>query len=167
MVVLTSVSGRFHDWYALGLVAPMALVGGMAVGGVASGARTRAVGLAAGLTLAALAVLWHLGSPQRGTLAVARSISADQARRFVAQLEGARPGETAVFEPWVFAVATEPGAPPIFVHAPYSLSALGELTLGAATVTVTPDAAAAPPAPGTVHVRLVPGPPPPSSVAPR
>lgn len=167
VVVLTSVSGRFHDWYALGLVAPMALVGGMAVGGVAAGARPRAVGLAAGLALAALAVLWHLGSPQRATLAVARSISADQARRFVALLEGARPGETAVFEPWVFAVATEPGAPPIFVHAPYSLSALGELTLGAAAVTVTPDAAAAPPAPGTVHVRLVPGPPPPSSVAPR
>ncbi|MGD2017287.1 MAG: hypothetical protein PVJ89_04175 [Planctomycetota bacterium] len=172
VVVLTSVSGRFHDWYALGLVAPMALVGGVAVGGlnaggIAAGARSRAVSLAAGLALAALAVLWHLGSPQRATLAVAQSISADQARRFVALLEGAPPGEAAVFEPWVFAVATELGAPPIFVHAPYSLSALGELTLGPAAVTVTQDAAAAPPAPGTVHVRLVPGPPPPSSVAPR
>ncbi|MGB0332026.1 MAG: hypothetical protein ACPGPE_09440 [Planctomycetota bacterium] len=162
VVALTSVSGRFHDWYALGLVAPVALVGG-----AAAGSRSRAAGVSIGLVLFALAAQSHLRSPQRSTLAVAQSISADQARRLVELLEATPPGQTVAFEPWVFAVSTGPGAPPIFVHAPYSLSALGELTLGEGVVTVSQDAAAPPPAPGGVHVLLVPGPPPPSTVTPR
>ena len=161
-VAITSLSGRFHDWYALGLVAPLAVLGGVAAGGA-----RRAAGAPIGLAILGLVVTGHLGSPQRDTLGVAQAVSADQSSRFVALLEATAPGTTTTFEPWVFAVSTAPGAPPVFVHAPYSLSALGELILGPDVEVICVAVDPPLPAPDLIHVQLIPGPPPAATLAPR
>ncbi len=161
-VAITSFSGRFHDWYALGLVAPLAVLGGVAAGGA-----RRAAGIPIGLAILGLVVTGHLGSPQRDTLGVAQAVSADQSSRFVALLEATAPGTTATFEPWVFAVSTAPGAPPVFVHAPYSLSALGELILGPDVEVICVAVRPPLPPPDLIHVQLIPGPPPAATLAPR
>lgn len=159
-LVITTVSGRFHDWYALTLVAPLALLAGGLLGRGPLGAA-----LAAALTL--LVVTGQLVSPQRDTLPVAQEISRDQAERFEALIQATPAGEVVVFEPWVFAVATAPGTPPIFVHAPYSLSALAELTLSTDAVQVFTGRERPAPDPNRLQVQLVPGPPPPAAVTPR
>jgi hypothetical protein len=161
-VAITSLSGRFHDWYALGLVAPLAVLGGVAAGGA-----RRAAGAPIGLAILGLVVTGHLGSPQRDTLGVAQAVSADQSSRFVALLEATAPGTTTTFEPWVFAVSTAPGAQPVFVHAPYSLSALGELILGPDVEVICVAVDPPLPAPDLIHVQLIPGPPPAATLAPR
>ena len=117
--------------------------------------------------LIALVTAGQLMSPQRDTLSVAQAVSSDQAGRFQALIRATPPGEAAVFEPWVFALSTAPGTPPIFVHAPYSLSALAELTLSAGSVEVFTGQDRPAPDPNRLQVQLVPGPPPPATVTPR
>ena len=121
-------------------------------------------GAAVATVLVALVAAGQLRSAQRDTLPVAQEVSRDQAERFEALLQTAPAGEVAAFEPWVFAVATAPGAPPIFVHAPYSLSALAELTLREGAVQVFTGQEPPAPTPNRRQVQLVPGPPPPATV---
>lgn len=154
---ITTVSGRFHDWYALTLVAPLAVFAGVSYGRGPFGA-------AVGTVLVALVAAGQLRSAQRDTLPIAQEVSRDQAERFQALLQAAPAGEVAAFEPWVFAVATAPGTPPIFVHAPYSLSALAELTLREGAVQVFTGQEPPAPTPNRLQVQLVPGPPPPATV---
>ena len=157
---ITTVSGRFHDWYALTLVAPLAVLAGVSFGRGPFGA-------VLATALIALVTAGQLMSPQRDTLSVAQAVSSDQAGRFQALIRATPPGEAAVFEPWVFALSTAPGTPPIFVHAPYSLSALAELTLSAGSVEVFTGQDRPAPDPNRLQVQLVPGPPPPATVTPR
>ena len=157
---ITTVSGRFHDWYALTLVAPLAVLTGV------TSARGP-FGAALATALVALAAAGQLSSSQRGTLPIALEVSRDQAERFETLIEASPAGKVTAFEPWVFAVATAPGAPPIFVHAPYSLSALAELTLSGDAVQVFTGRERPAPDPNRLQVQLVPGPPPPATVTPR
>ena len=159
-LLITSVSGRFHDWYALTLVAPLSVLAGAATG-------SRRVGPLFGAMAVALVAIGQARSPQRATLAVAQAVSQDQAERFQALLHATPSGGTATFEPWVFAISTAPGAPPIFVHAPYSLSALAELTLKGQTILLSSGTERPLPTPDQIQVQLVPGPPPPATLAPR
>ncbi|MEM9378676.1 MAG: hypothetical protein AAGB93_01920 [Planctomycetota bacterium] len=171
-LAITLVAGRFHDWYALAVVPGIAVVAGVSAGRSLDGAgvRDRLTRLAAIALVLVFASASRAGDP-RGTLRVAATIAADQVERFRATVEALEPGSEARFEPWVFAVAARPGAPPIFVHAPYSLAALGDLTLAGPRVTAVdsrrPVDAALDPGPDGVLVRLVPGPPPAVAVGSR
>ncbi|MEM1449386.1 MAG: hypothetical protein AAGI22_09740 [Planctomycetota bacterium] len=167
-LAITLVAGRFHAWYALALVPGIAVIAGVAAGRSADRAsvRDRLTQLAAIALVVLFAQASRAGDP-RGTLRIAQSIADDQAQRFRATVEALEPGAEARFEPWVFAVAAGPGAPPIFVHAPYSLAALGDLTLEGPRVTAVDAQQRVEPDPRGVLVRLVPGPPPAGAVAPR
>ncbi|MEM6672519.1 MAG: hypothetical protein AAF726_06720 [Planctomycetota bacterium] len=160
-LAITYAAERFHDWYALPLVPGIALVSGVAVGGAVrgNGAVDRLGGLAAATLVVCMAAA-SLGADQREALRVAQRISADQVERFTSLVAGESPGTDVTFEPWVLAVAMRAGAPPVFVHAPYSLSALGDLTLSRSPVVAVEAGRPTPSEPDAVVVRLVPGPPP-------
>ena len=63
----------------------MALVGGMAVGGVAAGARPRAVGLAAGLALGIATVVLNRATAPPDVLADAPPLRAEEASVWLAR----------------------------------------------------------------------------------
>jgi len=160
-LAITLVSGRYHDWYLLALLPGAALAVGVAVGRAVEEPRVVTVlaGCAA-LTLTVLFAVASLGAAQREALQVAQRIAADQVERFQSLVEPLGPRDEATFTPWVSRVAAAPGAPPIFVHAPYSLSALGDLTLAGTPVVAVAPGRLIGPRPASVLVRLVPGPPP-------
>lgn len=81
----------------------------------------------AGLALAGLLMGAASTGPPTEALAAAGPIAKDQIQRFSALVREIQPGEQLRLDPYVMGVAAGQGAPPIFLHAPYSLQALAEL----------------------------------------
>ena len=67
-------------------------------------------------------------SGRRELLEFASRVSADQTARFQAAVRALEAGDTVQFSPYASAATAGDGAEPVYLQAPYSLSALARLT---------------------------------------
>lgn len=160
ILAITAFSGRAHMWYVVALLPGVSILSGVAVG-AAIMSRTPAA-IVAGATGVALSLNLMAASgsgPQSEALRVAGPIATDQVERFKALVEAAQPGSRTQLAPYVFGVAAGQGAPPVFLHADYSLQALADLLRPDLDVIVTAPGRAPANAAAAI-IELVPGPPP-------
>ncbi len=131
-LLITSFSGRVHEWYAIALVPSLATLVGISIGAGWAHGYFSGIGITfSGLALAALvgraAADTHL---KRESLDFASEVSLDQSQRFQAAVTPLQAGDTVAFGPFypgASKIVNGAPTPPVFVQAPYSLSALAEL----------------------------------------
>lgn len=126
-IALTSLAGRSHEWYALHLVTPIALVAGVGVAaGLTHGTRSALGAALVGAGLLGLVAAGGRAPQRRALLDHASAVAADQVTRFSDAVAGLAEGDRATVAPYFFAASSRDGAQ-VFLHAPYSLAALAEL----------------------------------------
>ncbi|QDV09655.1 hypothetical protein Poly30_52130 [Planctomycetes bacterium Poly30] len=158
---ITAFSGRAHMWYVVALLPSVAILAGTAVGAALALRRPAPIAAgAAALVLAGLLMGASRNGPQSEALALAGPVARDQVARFTALVTELPPGARAQLNPYVMGVAGGEGAPPVFLHASYSLQALADLLRPDLEIAVVPPGQPTPPG-AMATIELIFGPPPP------
>lgn len=157
---ITAFSGRAHLWYVIAMLPSVAILAGTAAG-AALALRRPAQVAAGGAALVVSGLLMGAASsgPQTQGLAYAGPVAIDQVERFTQLVQGIERGNRLQLDPYVLGITAGEGAPPVFLHASYSLQALADLLRPELPIAVLAPGQTAPSGAMAV-IELILGPPP-------